>query len=407
MAVFAAESLINGIEETEDGGLKLRVSDYIQRARRDDPDFWYLVANDKTKLAWRVTADRQMAVDSATDVVLDGRALIAGSSGEGAFYILRTGNRVVAASSGPTTNTSDQIGFLLQVLAENVLAAIVIAMLGVSLVLMFAPRYIKRSLRALSERAAGLDPARSSDRLALADAPTETIPLVTAFNELLARNEAFSARQRRFLSDAGHELRTPVTRALLHLDALPPGAGRAQVALDLKWMGDIVTALLALARIEEQPLTMAVHDVRKIVAQCVADHAPRAAEAGREMSLDVPERPVFVHCNPVLLGIIINNLIDNALTHGRPSSPVIITIVTDSATSVAVSVANVRLPNGLRSIEQDDGLTRRLGLGLHLSQQAAAQFGATIEMIDTDPNLITARLLLPSLAWSDDSTPER
>jgi signal transduction histidine kinase len=220
----------------------------------------------------------------------------------------------------------------------------------------------------------------------------EIVPLVTAFNELLARNEVLSNRQRRFLSDAGHELRTPVTRARLHLGAFPPSEHRAKIALNLKWIGDIVSTLLVLARIDERPLPIAPHDVKKIVVQCIADHVPRAAEAGREFVFDAPDNPVVADCNPILVRIIIDNLLDNALIHGKANSPVTVTIAVDASDGLAISVANESAP-GKSALNRDvEHPTSGLGLGLTLSQQAAAVFGATIALSDVGPNLTLATL---------------
>jgi signal transduction histidine kinase len=391
-AFFSAESLRDGAHVADNGDLQLRFSGYIQRARRDDPAFWFLVANEKDQHSWHMTAARRAAISSALGVVSDGQAFIAGSASHHSFYLIRDGEMVIAASSGPALLARDRLSFLLQVLAENVLSVLFLPMMGVALVLFLSPQHIRRSLRSLSDRADSLFPAKDGARLDLVDAPMEIVPLVTAFNELLARNEVLSNRQRRFLSDAGHELRTPVTRARLHLGAFPPSEHRAKIALNLKWIGDIVSTLLVLARIDERPLPIAPHDVKKIVVQCIADHVPRAAEAGREFVFDAPDNPVVADCNPILVRIIIDNLLDNALIHGKANSPVTVTIAVDASDGLAISVANESAP-GKSALNRDvEHPTSGLGLGLTLSQQAAAVFGATIALSDVGPNLTLATL---------------
>ena len=87
--------------------------------------------------------------------------------------------------------------------------------------------------------------------------PDELTDLAAAVNEMLDRLEAGSAAQRRFLDDAGHELRTPITIVRGHLEVLDPADPadvRETVALvddELDRMNRIVSDLLLLARAEQ------------------------------------------------------------------------------------------------------------------------------------------------------------
>ena len=79
--------------------------------------------------------------------------------------------------------------------------------------LIATPIVIRRALAGLGEaaaQAASIDIGQPGTRLIIARVPDEISPLVSAFNEALGRLDDGYERQRRFLADAAHELRTPV-----------------------------------------------------------------------------------------------------------------------------------------------------------------------------------------------------
>ena len=117
---------------------------------------------------------------------------------------------------------------------------------------------ILRPVRDVAATAHGITETDLSRRIPLDGRPADELTdLVAAVNEMLDRLEAGAAAQRRFLDDAGHELRTPITIVRGHLevvDATDPGDVRETVALvddELDRMNRIVSDLLLLARAEQ------------------------------------------------------------------------------------------------------------------------------------------------------------
>ncbi|MGH2674982.1 MAG: ATP-binding protein [Actinomycetota bacterium] len=125
----------------------------------------------------------------------------------------------------------------------------------------------------------------------------EIAALATTFNEMLDRLEAAFATQRRFVDDAGHELRTPITVIRGHLELLDedPEERRKTQALvmdELDRMQRIVNDLLILAKAEQPDfLNLETVDVAALTQEI---HAKAAAIAHRDWRLERAGRGVVV-----------------------------------------------------------------------------------------------------------------
>jgi signal transduction histidine kinase len=149
--------------------------------------------------------------------------------------------------AGPRAEIDDSIRVSALVYGSVLLVAIGLAWLVAGRVL--------RPVRAVSETARELSETDLSRRIAVPDSNDEIAELARTFNAMLDRLEAAFGDQRRFLDDAGHELRTPITiiRGHVELESDDPDERRAtrSVVLDeLDRMARIVDDLLLLARAE-------------------------------------------------------------------------------------------------------------------------------------------------------------
>ncbi len=181
-----------------------------------------------------------------------------------------------------------------------------------------------RGLRPLNELAAQVAARGVQDLSPLPALPKhdELRALATAFDALLARLRQQLQRERAFVQDAAHELRTPmaVVSAQAHLLATAtdaPAREQARAALDqaLQRAAHLSRQLLTLATLDEPRGDAApVLDLASVVEHALAQLAPQALARGLELSLDAPatlparlDRAVF---ESVLL-----NLVDNALRY--------------------------------------------------------------------------------------------
>jgi len=201
------------------------------------------------------------------------------------------------------------------------------ALLGLLGLLVLVPPIVFAGLRS------GLKPLRRLTRqlssraitapLTDARVPLELAPFTEAIDQLVERLQRSLEHERRFTADAAHELRHPLAALRLELD-LAGGSDeaaarglhlrRAQEALDR--MQRLVAQLLLLARVEKLAELDDAGPLRLVgVAEAaLRDASEQAAARSIELSLDHDGND-FVLGSPGLLGVLVQNLLDNALRH--------------------------------------------------------------------------------------------
>lgn len=186
---------------------------------------------------------------------------------------------------------------------------------------------IKRSLRPMSDLAARLDERRADDLAAMEieGTPAELHPFIGSINRLFVRVQTTMDQQRRFIADAAHELRTPITALSLQAENLqqtelsPDGQLRlARLRDGARRTAHLLEQLLALARYDAGPIMDAATTELDVCAkQVVAALLPQAAALAIDLGFDIIE-PVVAKGDTIMVSAIIRNLIDNAL-HATPS----------------------------------------------------------------------------------------
>jgi two-component system OmpR family sensor kinase len=181
---------------------------------------------------------------------------------------------------------------------------------------------IARSLRPMVQLAGNLDVRRPDDMTALplAGTPSELHPFIASINGLLERMNLMMERQRRFVADAAHELRTPITALSLQAENLDPvdlpeNARERLAALKggMRRTKHLLEQLLALARHEAGQFNKAaVVPLDRIVKDLVADFLPDAARKGIDLGCELIE-PIAAKGESVMIATTIRNLIDNAI----------------------------------------------------------------------------------------------
>jgi two-component system OmpR family sensor kinase len=188
--------------------------------------------------------------------------------------------------------------------------------------LLVAALVVAGSLRPMVRLAGDLD-LRSADDvtpLPLADTPSELHPFIASINGLLERMNLMIDQQRRFIADAAHELRTPITALSLQAENLDPAdlSEQARERLGALKQGirrtkHLLEQLLALARHEAGPNgEAAVVPLDRTVKDLVADLVPEAARKGIDLGFQLIE-PIATKGEPMMLATVIRNLRDNAV----------------------------------------------------------------------------------------------
>ncbi len=229
------------------------------------------------------------------------------------------------------------------------------------------------------------------DAVPTEDLPAELVPIVLSVNRLLERLSRALDAEKSFAANSAHELRTPVAaaraQAQLLATELPegPSAARARALADtMTRLSKLVEKLLQLAKAGSGvALTRQDTDLGEIVAIVVGEYRSRQVAKARLVLEPEPLPKDIVHTDPDALGIVLQNLIDNALAHGDRALPVRVRLGPGPVVSVANHGAVVpadqlaRLTNRfVRGQTRSEGS----GLGLSIVETIMLQAGGKLEL---------------------------
>ncbi len=216
---------------------------------------------------------------------------------------------------------------------------------------------------------------------------------------LLDDAKELSLTKSRFLNMAAHELRTPLSVIRGYLDMLQAGnlgellpnqAAAVGIVVEKSTeLSEHVERVLEAARLEAGTRHVAERsvDLAELAAEAVRRAEPRARLAGGELILHCPPQSVRVDAAPDDLRLIIDNLINNALTYSPAPARVELTLTDGGTPELRVADNGVGLPEGQleRVFEQfhridnpDFGYPPGTGLGLYISRRSAERNGGTL-----------------------------
>ena len=278
-----------------------------------------------------------------------------------------------------------------KIVASVILPQFIIIPLAVMLVWFGLSRGL-RPLTRLRQTIETRDPADLSP-IATRRVPEELEPLVEAFNEMLERMKRNVEAQQRFVADAAHQMRTPLTglktQAQFAMRETDPESLRhalQQIATGVDRAGRLVNQLLTLARTEgggepaqqrHEPLDLAL-----LMREVVEDWVMLAIEQGIDLGYESEGQAMIVG-NAFLLRELAKNLIDNALRY-TPSGGHVTCRIVVSPRTVALEVEDDGIGISEEQSEMvferfyrvDDANTEGSGLGLAIVQEIAVQHDA-------------------------------
>jgi two-component system OmpR family sensor kinase len=183
-----------------------------------------------------------------------------------------------------------------------------------------------RPVEAMRRRAERITLEGPEERLPLPPSEDEIRRLGETLNAMLARLEAALDRERTFVADASHELRSPLAILRTELElALRSARSPEELRAALRSAGEeadrlsqLAEDLLVIARSDRGRLPVAREDVAvcDLLESARERFAARAGEAGRTIELDAPQG-LRARLDPLRVQQAVGNLIDNSLRHGR------------------------------------------------------------------------------------------
>ncbi len=229
-------------------------------------------------------------------------------------------------------------------------------------------------------------------------------------------------RQRRFVADASHELRTPIAQVHTRAQVLARRARMSGTAADqrdldrllgtTRRLGEIVDELLLSARLTASPPT-GVIDLAVLAREAVASEAARAQENGVTIEVAVPQRALPVTGVESALRRVVGELLTNALTHTPAGGRIDVTVhridhdraelvVTDTGNGFDPTEASRIFDRFYRAPGAGD---RRFGLGLALLREVVTSHGGTITAVGRPGLGATFTVRLPAESLTPDQTP--
>lgn len=256
-----------------------------------------------------------------------------------------------------------------------------------------------RPIRRAAEAAEAID--RVDQRLPARGSADELGRLVTLLNAMLGRLEAGARRERTFLASASHELRRPLAALTAELELALRGSDAADalresatLALsDARAMGRLVNDLLDHARMEAGALrlTLAPVALREVVDEALA-RTRRSLEGAPPVSVGpLPARDIVA--DRAALVRVLENLVENAATHGGPDVRVTLRVreepgalvleVEDDGPGIPAAV----LERLFEPFQRGDEARARpgSGLGLSIARALVKAHGGTLEALSPVP----------------------
>jgi two-component system OmpR family sensor kinase len=247
----------------------------------------------------------------------------------------------------------------------------------------------------MRRRAETISAETPGERLPVPETGDELQRLGTTLNEMLERLETALAREREFVADAGHELRTPLALLRTELELALRQATTVDELRDAILMSSreadrlsqLAEDLLLIARAERNGLPLRREQVKvdELFAGVVTRFELQARESGKSLRT-VPAQGLTVDGDPLRLQQALGNLVDNALRYGGPT----IRLVADNeglhVRDDGPGFPHQFLPQAFERFSRPAGARGNAGAGLGLSivRAIAEAHGGTAHVKNAD-----------------------
>ncbi|MBQ6753262.1 MAG: HAMP domain-containing histidine kinase, partial [Clostridia bacterium] len=199
-------------------------------------------------------------------------------------------------------------------------------------------------------------------------------------------------KQKRFISDAGHELKTPVSVVNANAELLEREIGQNQWLENIQYenerMGNLVTQLLDLARLENVETVKEEVNFSKVTAGEALPFESVAFEKGISLETEIEDN-VLVEGNSAQLKQVVSILIDNALRHSKGAKVSVALKKTHGQAVLSVTNEGDEIPpeqrerifeRFYRADEARTGGENNYGLGLAIAKSVADSHGGTLSV---------------------------
>lgn len=269
-------------------------------------------------------------------------------------------------------------------------------LLGI-LVALAAYRAVRRSAAVIVDLSAEIETKDAHDLSPIDRKNTfaEIEPAIDTVDTLMARLDAALTAERAFATNAAHELRTPVAicvaqvqRLRAKLTDLDASQSAVEIEQGLKRLTRLIERLLQMSRVQSGlGISAEKADITPVVKLLIRELCTRVPSPDM-LQVSEPQGLWISDIDPDAIGIILNNLFDNALKHASGDAPVIV----DASTRGRVIISNDCAPLSSADLEaikqrfaRNSTLSEGFGLGLSIVQELCIQSGTTLDLSSPEP----------------------
>jgi signal transduction histidine kinase len=406
-----AAAILNRATVVDPGhGLMIR-STGIEGLRSNSPSLWYVVSYDN--LMSEFGRERRPALPFSLPYAGPiGLSVVSTLDQKSSFclaVVRRDTSKLVMMIGGAQVHIG-QIAesFILRNLFSVILLAVAFASTVAAGVFLSA-RFVTRSIERVTRLALAIEPRAPQASISLDEVPVELKPLVSALNRAFHEINAYIQRQRRFLGNAAHQLRTPLTLLRAKIEDVTEPALKAELVSDVRRLTSLVSAMLDLARLQNHAIEKRPIDLAALTREVLADFSPSALDAGIELSLEQVAQD-----NVVVLGVeaavrsALANLVGNALIHARGAARIVAHLGRGSV-SISDDGTGISPTSQLNHIEPfQSGATAKQGHGLGLSiiQEIMTAHAGTLTITSRPGRGTTVCLRFPEALRERRENPE-
>jgi two-component system sensor histidine kinase TctE len=225
--------------------------------------------------------------------------------------------------------------------------------------------------------------------------PDELRPLVDVVNDYVGRLDAHATAHERFVADASHQLRTPLTILKAQVsfarsqgDAAAGAQALCAIEQSVNHGVRLVNQLLAFDKVQARlRVVLSRVDLVRVVAEVLDSNATLAGQRGIDLGYEGQDGEVFVHADEVLLFEMLANLVNNAIRYTQVGGVVTACVQARGGEALVEVVDNgPGIPPHARELvferfyRLDNSCSDGCGLGLSIVRDVATQCGASVEL---------------------------
>lgn len=298
---------------------------------------------------------------------------------------------------------SDPANRLLWLIVGEIGVHIILPILPFALLMLLASRRIidatLNPLFQIQKRARSIREFRDVEPIELEDAPLEVRELTTALNATLHRLREAMEREREFILDAAHTLRTPLAAIKAGLEVnqgkVDVPALRADIDVLIRQCEQMLTSALT-DRLRVSPMQRI--DAEQLIVDLITRLDPLARQAGVNLAYERHSSAALVQAEADALAVALANLVENAVQHSPRGSEVVIMLnqdplritVRDSGPGLSHECFdNFKTPFVRGPGHKAGGA----GLGLSIADRIMTAHGGRLELLPASPSGLIANLV--------------